>query len=43
MDGLEPLLANKVFSVVIEAEVSCLVPKPGERGNEERWKFGEHL
>lgn len=30
MDGLEPLLADKVLPVMVETEVSRLVPKPGE-------------
>lgn len=33
VDGLEPLLSNKVLPVVVESEVSRLVPKPrGEGG-----------
>lgn len=28
MDGLKPLLSNKVFSIMVETEVSRLVPKP---------------
>lgn len=36
VDGLEPLLSNKVLPVMVETEVSCLVPKPG-------WNGGRHL
>lgn len=28
MDGLEPLLADKVLPVMVETEVSRLVPEP---------------
>lgn len=28
MDGLKPLLSNKVFSIMVETEVSCLIPEP---------------
>lgn len=28
MDGLKPLLSNKVLPIMVEAEVSCLVPEP---------------
>lgn len=31
MDGLEPLLSDKMLPIMVEAEVSRLVPKP--RGN----------
>lgn len=31
MNGLEPLLSNKMLPIMVEAEVSRLVPKP--RGN----------
>lgn len=33
MDGLKPLLPNKVFPVMVETEVSRLVPKPAEKRN----------
>lgn len=32
MDGLEPLLSDKVLPVMVETEVSRLVPKPGGKG-----------
>jgi len=41
VDGLEPLLSNKVLPVVVETEVSRLVPKPG-RNEGGHFNFG-HL
>lgn len=35
VDGLEPLLSDKVLPVMVEAEVSRLVPKPGMGKREE--------
>lgn len=32
VDGLEPLFSNKVLPVVVETEVSRLVPEPGRNG-----------
>lgn len=30
MNGLKPLLSNKVLPIMIETKVSCLIPKPQE-------------
>lgn len=41
MDGLKPLLSNKVFSIMVETEVSRLVSKPGMDQNKKlRWALG---
>lgn len=36
MDGLKPLLSNKVLSIVVETKVSRLVPKPKMEPDEKR-------
>lgn len=40
MDGLKPFFPNKVFPVMVETEVSCLVPKPADKRNEQILLFG---
>lgn len=32
VDGLKPLLSDKVLPVMVETEVSRLIPKPGGNG-----------
>lgn len=39
VDGLKPLLSNKVFSIMVETEVSRLVPKPGMEDRVKREKL----
>lgn len=41
VDGLKPLLSDKVLPVMVETKVSRLVPKPGEliegEGSKTKW------
>lgn len=43
VDGLEPFLPNKVLSVMIETEVSGLVPKPTEEKGQSQRKTSSCL